>query len=176
MSAVVANLSEFDNYFSFFQIQPQFKIDRQALESAYLTIQKQVHPDLHAGGSDAEKRVSMQMATFANTAYRTLMHPIQRGLYLCSLNGVDPQLETNTAMPAAFLMQQMEWREALDDAIDNPVALDHLSQEVEKSKKSIISEVEQAIDVEKNYEVAAEKLRALLFIDKFSQELEDAIA
>ena len=176
MSAVVANLSEFDNYFTFFQIKPQFKIDRQALESAYLTVQKQVHPDLHAGGSDAEKRVSMQLATFANTAYRTLTHPIQRGLYLCSLNGVDPQLETNTAMPATFLMQQMEWREALDAAMNDSVALDHLSQEVDQTKKSIISEVEQAIDVAQNYELAAEKLRALLFIDKFSQELEDAIA
>ena len=81
MSVVVANLSGFDDYFALFRIKPQFKIDRQALESAYLTVQKQVHPDLHATGSDAEKRVSMQMATLANSAYRTLMNPIQRGLY-----------------------------------------------------------------------------------------------
>jgi molecular chaperone HscB len=172
---VVANPSEFEDYFALFQIKPQFKIDRQALESAYLTVQKQVHPDLHVSGSDAEKRVSMQMATLANTAYRTLGHPIQRGLYLCSRNGVDPQLETNTAMPAAFLMQQMAWRETLDEVRANPVALDQLLDEVELAKKNVLTEVEVAIDVAKDFEMASEKLRALLFIDKFSQELEDAI-
>ena len=176
MSVVVANLSGFDDYFALFQIKPQFKIDRQALESAYLTVQKQVHPDLHAGGSEAEKRVSMQMATLANSAYRTLMNPIQRGLYLCAKNGVDPQLETNTAMPATFLMQQMEWRETLDEARDNPLKLEELYAQVEKTKKEVLLEVEQAIDSQQNFEVAAQKLRALLFIDKFSVELEEAIS
>jgi molecular chaperone HscB len=176
MSVVVANLSGFDDYFALFQIKPQFKIDRQALESAYLTVQKQVHPDLHAGGSEAEKRVSMQMATLANSAYRTLMNPIQRGLYLCAKNGVDPQLETNTAMPATFLMQQMEWRETLDEARDNASKLEELYAQVEKTKREVLLEVEQAIDVQQNFEVAAQKLRALLFIDKFSVELEEAIS
>jgi len=176
MSVVVANLSGFDDYFALFQIKPQFNIDRQALESAYLTVQKQVHPDLHAGGSEAEKRVSMQMATLANSAYRTLMNPIQRGLYLCAKNGVDPQLETNTSMPATFLMQQMEWRETLDEARDNPLKLEELYAQVEKTKKEVLLEVEQAIDGQQNFEVAAQKLRALLFIDKFSVELEEAIS
>lgn len=176
MSVVVANLSGFDDYFALFQIKPQFNIDRQALESAYLTVQKQVHPDLHAAGSDAEKRVSMQMATLANSAYRTLMNPIQRGLYLCTKNGVDPQLETNTAMPASFLMQQMEWRETLDDVRNDVVGLERLYAEVEKTKKAVLKEVEQAIDSENNFELAAQKLRALLFIDKFCVELEEAIS
>jgi molecular chaperone HscB len=176
MSVVVANLSGFDDYFSLFQIKPQFNIDRQALESAYLTVQKQVHPDLHAGGSDAEKRVSMQMATLANSAYRTLMNPIQRGLYLCSKNGVDPQLETNTAMPTSFLMQQMEWRETLDDVRHDSAGLEQLYAEVEEIKKVVLKEVEQAIDNEQNFELAAQKLRALLFIDKFCDELEEAIS
>ena len=146
MSVVVANLSGFDDYFALFRIKPQFKIDRQALESAYLTVQKQVHPDLHATGSDAEKRVSMQMATLANSAYRTLMNPIQRGLYLCSKNGVDPQLETNTAMPASFLMQQMEWRELLGESRNYSEKLDHLYQQVETVRQGLLLEVEMAID------------------------------
>jgi molecular chaperone HscB len=176
MSAVVASLLEFDDYFALFQLKPQFKIDRQALESAYLTVQKQVHPDLHVQGSDAEKRISMQMATLANAAYRTLTNPIQRGLYLCAKNGVDPQLETNTAMPAQFLMQQMEWRESLDEVRDQPNQLDQLYQQVEATRKELLLEVEGAIDQAHNFQLAAEKLRALLFIDKFSVELEDAMS
>jgi molecular chaperone HscB len=176
MSVVVANLSGFDDYFALFQLKPQFKIDRQALESAYLTVQQKVHPDMHAQASDADKRVSMQLSALANSAYRTLMNPIQRGLYMCAKNGVDPQLETNTAMPAQFLMQQMEWRETLDDVRDQPSKLDELYKEVEQTRANLLKEVELAIDGANDFELAAKQLRALLFIDKFSTELEDAIS
>jgi molecular chaperone HscB len=131
---------------------------------------------MHAQGSDSDKRVSMQLSALANSAYRTLMNPIQRGLYMCARNGVDPQLETNTAMPAQFLMQQMEWREALDDVRDQPSKLDDLYKEVEKTRANLLKEVEATIDGANNYELAAKQLRALLFIDKFSAELEDAIS
>ena len=176
MSVVVANLSGFDDYFALFQLKPQFKIDRQALESAYLTVQQKVHPDMHAQASDSDKRVSMQLSALANSAYRTLMNPIQRGLYMCSRNGVDPQLETNTAMPAQFLMQQMEWRETLDDVRDQPSKLDELYKEVEQTRVNLLKEVELAIDEANDFDLAAKQLRALLFIDKFSAELEDAIS
>jgi molecular chaperone HscB len=172
----VANLSGFDDYFALFQLKPQFKIDRQALESAYLTVQQKVHPDVHAQASDSDKRVSMQLSALANSAYRTLMNPIQRGLYMCGRNGVDPQLETNTAMPAQFLMQQMEWRETLDDVRDQPAKLDELYKEVEQTRANLLKEVELAIDGANDFELAAKQLRALLFIDKFSAELEDAIS
>jgi molecular chaperone HscB len=176
MSVVVANLSGFDDYFALFQLKPQFKIDRQALESAYLTVQQKVHPDMHAQASDSDKRVSMQLSALANSAYRTLMNPIQRGLYMCGRNGVDPQLETNTAMPAQFLMQQMEWRETLDDVRDQPSKLDELYKEVEQTRANLLKEVETSIDGANDFELAAKQLRALLFIDKFSAELEDAIS
>ena len=172
----MANLSGFDDYFALFQLKPQFKIDRQALESAYLTVQQKVHPDMHAQASDADKRVSMQLSALANSAYRTLMNPIQRGLYMCAKNSVDPQLETNTAMPAQFLMQQMEWRETLDDVRDQPSKLDELYKEVEQTRANLLKEVELAIDGANDFELAAKQLRALLFIDKFSTELEDAIS
>ena len=172
----MANLSGFDDYFALFQLKPQFKIDRQALESAYLTVQQKVHPDMHAQASDSDKRVSMQLSALANSAYRTLMNPIQRGLYMCSRNGVDPQLETNTAMPAQFLMQQMEWRETLDDVRDQPTELDQLYKEVEQTRANLLKEVELAIDEANDFDLAAKQLRALLFIDKFSAELEDAIS
>ncbi len=176
MSVVVANLSGFDDYFALFQLKPQFKIDRQALESAYLTVQQKVHPDMHAQASDSDKRVSMQLSALANSAYRTLMNPIQRGLYMCSRNGVDPQLETNTAMPAQFLMQQMEWRETLDDVRDQPSELEKLYKEVEQTRVNLLKEVELAIDGANDFDLAAKQLRALLFIDKFGAELEDAIS
>ena len=172
----MANPSASDNYFRFFGLNQQFNIDLPTLEQAYLAIQKEVHPDRHARGSDAEKRLAMQMATFANTALQTLKNPIQRGLYICQLHGVDAKLETNTAMPAAFLMKQMEWRESLDEQAEDVSALDDLMTEVEESKQDTLAEIAQAIDGAKNYVRAAELLRGLLFIDKFAVELDDTIS
>jgi len=172
----VANPSASDNYFRFFGLDQQFNLDLPALDQAYLAVQKEVHPDRHARGSESEQRIAMQMATLANTAYQTLKNPIQRGLYLCHLHGVDAKLETNTAMPAAFLMKQMEWRENLDDHAEDLAALEALMEEVETSKQDILLEVKQALDQARNYVRAAELLRGLLFIDKFAIELDDAIA
>ena len=172
----MANPSAFDDYFRFFGLNQQFKIDLPALDQAYLAIQKEVHPDRHARGSETEQRLAMQMATLANTAFQTLKNPVQRGLYLCQLHGVDAKLETNTAMPAAFLMRQMEWRESLDERAEDLPALEALMEEVEASKQNTLLEITQAIDHASNYERAAELLRGLLFIDKFAFELDDAIA
>ena len=176
MSVVVANPSASDDYFRFFGLNQQFNIDLSVLDQAYLAIQKEVHPDRHARGSDTEQRLAMQMATFVNTAFQTLKNPIQRGLYLCKLHGVDAKLETNTAMPAAFLMKQMEWRERLDEQAEDLPGLEVLMDEVNQVKQETIAEVVQAIDAAKNYVRAAELLRGLLFIDKFAIELDDAIA
>ena len=172
----MANPSASDNYFRFFGLHQQFKLDLPALDQAYLAIQKEVHPDRHARGSDSEQRLAMQMTTLANTAYQTLKNPIERGLYICKLNGVDAKLETNTAMPTAFLMKQMEWRESLDEQAEDLPALEGLMTEVEEAKENTITEISQAIDAAKNYERAAELLRGLLFIDKFAIELDDTIA
>ncbi len=172
----MANLSASDDYFRFFGLGQQFNLDLAALDRAYLAIQKEVHPDRHARGSDTEQRLAMQMATLANTAFQTLKNPIQRGLYLCQLHGVDARLETNTAMPTAFLMQQMEWRESLEEQEGKLNALEALADEVNRSKRKALSEIALVIDSEKNYERAAELLRGLLFIDKFALELDDAIS
>ena len=172
----MVNPSASDDYFRFFGLEQQFNLDLSALEQAYLAIQKEVHPDRHARGSDTEQRLAMQMATLANTALQTLKNPVQRGLYLCQLHGVDARLETNTAMPAAFLMKQMEWRESLEDQEEDLVALESLAEEVDQSKRDTLAEIMQAIDKAKNFNRAAELLRGLLFIDKFALELDDAIS
>ncbi|MEY4495694.1 MAG: hypothetical protein RL744_758 [Pseudomonadota bacterium] len=172
----MVNPSASDDYFRFFGLEQQFNLDLSALDQAYLAIQKEVHPDRHARGSDTEQRLAMQMATLANTAFQTLKNPIQRGLYLCQLNGVDARLETNTAMPAAFLMKQMEWRESLEDQDEDLGALETLAEEVDQAKRDTLAEIAQAIDAAQNYERAAELLRGLLFIDKFALELDDAIS
>ena len=171
----MANLSASDNYFTFFGLTPGFVFDTSVLDQAYLAIQKEVHPDRHASGSDAEQRLAMQMATYANGAYRTLKDPIARGLYLCQLHGVEANLETNTAMPVQFLMKQMEWREALDDHADDLESLEGLAVEVEKVRDESLLALTDAFE-QSAFTQAVDILRGLLFINKFASELDDAIA
>ena len=173
---VVANHSASEDYFQFFGLSPQFSLDLAQLDQAYLAIQKEIHPDRHSQGSDSEQRIAMQMATLANTAHQTLKHPIQRGLYLCKLHGVEANLETNTAMPTEFLLQQMAWRDSLEESADDFAELDALTTEVDAAYKAALVELAEAMDRTHNYQRAAELLRGLLFIDKFATELDDAIA
>src|SRR5947209_6080946 len=104
------------NCFELFGLQPGFELDAKALEVAYREIQSRVHPDRFAHAGDAERRASLQWTTRVNEAYRVLKNPVQRASHLLSLHGVDVAFETNTAMPAQFLMQQMELRESLENA------------------------------------------------------------
>src|ERR1044072_917959 len=104
------------SHFELFGLPIAFGLDQEALEKAYREIQAQVHPDRFAHAGDAERRASLQWTTRVNEAYRALKNPVQRASHLLELHGVDVAFETNTAMPAEFLMEQMELREALEGA------------------------------------------------------------
>src|SRR5687767_2342346 len=125
------------NHFELFHLPQRFAVDPAALDAAYREVQNRVHPDKFTTATDTEKRVAMQWATRANEAYQTLKSPFRRAAYLCELNGIDLQTESNTAMPADFLMQQMEWREALEEArAENDLsALEALDGEMREVRK-----------------------------------------
>jgi len=160
------------NHFELFQLPQKFAVDAAALDAAYRDVQARVHPDKYVNASDAEKRVAMQWATRANEAYQTLKNPQKRAQYLCELNGVDLQIESNTAMPMAFLMQQMEWREELADARagKDADALDSLDQQLRRARKSRLAEIEQQLDAA-DFHAAAQGVRALMFLEKFGEEV-----
>ena len=160
------------NHFDLFQLPATFALDANALDAAYRDVQGQVHPDRFVNATDAEKRVAMQWATRANEAYQTLKNPQQRARYLCELHGVDLETESNTAMPMAFLMQQMEWREELDDAkagksIDG---LEQLDTAVAKERTVRLADIGTQLDAG-DYTSAAQGVRALMFLEKLKQEI-----
>ena len=160
------------NHFELFQLPTTFAVDLDALDKAFRDVQGQVHPDRFVNATAAEKRVAMQWATRANEAYTTLKHPQKRAQYLCELHGVDLKTESNTAMPMDFLMQQMEWREALGEAraARDAEALDELDADVKAARKVKLAQIGLQLDAG-DYEHAAQGVRALMFLDKFSDEL-----
>jgi molecular chaperone HscB len=169
-------LTSSGNQFELFGLQPAFALDTEALERAYREIQSQVHPDRFAHAGDAERRASLQWTTRVNEAYRVLKSPVQRASHLLSLHGVDVAFETNTAMPSQFLMQQMELRETLEDAVatKNVPALASLQSKLEDDKAALEREIGAAIDVEKDYPRAAGLVRELQFLEKLEAEIDAA--
>jgi molecular chaperone HscB len=113
----------------------------------------------------------MQWAVRVNQGYQRLKSPLQRGAYLCELAGVPVAAESNTAMPAAFLMQQMQWREALDEA-DTAPAVQALDDEVAAQQRQLQAEVEAALDQRQDPTAAAALVRALMFTTKFRADID----
>ncbi len=163
------------NHFELFHLPQRFAVDPAALDKAYREVQNQVHPDKFAGATDTEKRVAMQWATRANEAYQTLKNPFKRAAYLCELNGIDLQTESNTAMPREFLMQQMEWREMLEDAkaAADLDALDKLDRELRSMRNDEVAHVGQLLDAG-DFAAAAQSVRQLMFLEKFGAEVHAA--
>lgn len=160
------------NHFELFHLPQRFAIDLTMLDEAYREVQNQVHPDKFATAPDAERRVAMQWATRANEAYHTLKSPFKRAAYLCELHGVDLETESNTAMPREFLMQQMEWREALDEARDGRdlAALEDLADELQATVKRQLVRIGGQIEG-MDFESAAQGVRQLMFLEKFGSEV-----
>ncbi|RJF98267.1 Fe-S protein assembly co-chaperone HscB [Noviherbaspirillum saxi] len=161
------------NHFELFHLPQKFAIDMAALDSAFHEVQNRVHPDKFINAGDTEKRVAMQWATRANEAYRTLRNPFKRAAYLCELNGVDLQIQSNTAMPRDFLMQQMEWRDELEEAkADRDLAaLEGLESDLRAARKKKLSDIAALLDAD-DFVAAAQGVRQLMFLEKFGEEVE----
>ena len=166
-----------DNDFVLFGLPEQFALDRADLDARWRKLQASAHPDKFAADGAASKRLAMQWSVRINEAYRRLREPLSRAGYLCELRGAPIDAERNTAMPAAFLMQQMGWREALDDARNDADALAALGAEVRRTEQELLHQVARLLDDEHTPMAAAERVRALMFIQKFrrdvSQRLEE---
>ena len=166
-----------DNDFVLFGLPEQFALDRADLDARWRKLQASAHPDKFAADGAASKRLAMQWSVRINEAYRRLREPLSRAGYLCELRGAPIDAERNTAMPAAFLMQQIGWREALDDARNDADALAALGAEVRRTEQELLHQVARLLDDEHTPMAAAERVRALMFIQKFrrdvSQRLEE---
>jgi len=163
------NLSSDD--FELFGIPRRFEQDRSALDARWRALQAEVHPDRFAAEGAAAQRVAVQWAVRVNEAYQRLKDPLRRAAYLCELGGVPVNAEDNTAMPPAFLMQQLECREALDEA-DTDAQVEALAKEVETRHRAALDEIAVTIDGCGDWAAAAQQVRALMFIERFAEDVD----
>lgn len=164
------------NHFELFGLEPAYALEPERLERAYREIQAKIHPDRFAHAGDAERRASMQWTTRVNEAYRMLRDPTLRARYLLEQNGVDVALETNTAMPAEFLIRQMEQREALELAAAerDAGALARTRTALRIEKRELQEAIAEQIDARRDFARAADLVRKLMFLDKLDAEIDAA--
>ncbi len=162
------------NDFELFGLEPRFAQDRSAIDARWKDLQREAHPDKFAAQGGAAQRLAMQWSVRINEAYQRLKDPLKRAAYLCELNGAPVNAESNTAMASAFLMQQMEWREALDDA-NITRDLEVLELQVNASKREVLDKCEQLLDQTKDYPQAVQQVRALMFIARFAADVQSRL-
>ncbi len=165
------------NFFQLFDIPPVYEVDLDKIKQLYVTLQSRLHPDNFAMGSDMEKRLSMQQTSHLNEAMQTLKDPVLRAAYLLKLNAIDINLENETTMDAAFLMQQLALRESLEEikhsalpAQEGLDKLDRIYRDVNEKIKMVMADFSASFDAGK-FDEAREWLRKLQFLQKAKKEV-----
>lgn len=166
-----------DDFYALFGLPQGLVVDLVALDAAYHDLLARVHPDRHARASDLERRLAMQWTTRVNEAYSTLKKPLSRAIYLLSLRGMDVRAESNTAMNPEFLAEQMDWREAVADAVaaSDRGEIERIAAQLRDTGQRLESEIELSFDNGPSLEHVGELVRRMMFVEKLQQGIDDAL-
>lgn len=162
------------NDFELFGLPVAFMLDRDSLDERWKMLQREAHPDRHAAADAQTQRQAMQWSVRINEAYQRLKDPLKRAAYLCELHGVPIEAESNTRMPAEFLMQQMAWREALEEA-SSLQELERMADEVDRTRRQMLDDARRMADEQQDFAALARQVRALMFVERFVRDIEGRI-
>lgn len=123
------------DYFTLFGLHRIYPQDLAKIKQTYLALQQKAHPDKHIDGSLIEKQLAVEYAAFINDGFRTLIDPLKRAVYLLKLHGVDAIAETQTSFPMDFLMEQISFREVLENIAADP------------QQQKVLSDMQHEIDI-----------------------------
>jgi molecular chaperone HscB len=160
-----------DDDFTLLGLPQRFAQDRALVDTRWRELQGQVHPDRFAAEGAAAQRIAMQWAVRVNEAYQRIKDPLKRAAYLCELNGAPINSESNTAMPPGFLVQQMDWREALDEA-SSLSDVEALADNVATHRKQALVQLQATLDQQSDFSAAAQQVRALMFVERFADDVD----
>ena len=167
-----------DDDFTLFDLPRRYALTAAELDGRWRDLQSQVHPDRFASEGAVAQRMAMQWSVRVNEAYRRLKDPLSRAAYLCQLQGVDPAGQARGGLPPALLMQQMQWREALEEASDG-AALTALNDEVTLARKQLFEALPQQLGDRgpelQDWQAGAATVNALMFVSRFQRDLEERI-
>lgn len=163
-----------NNPFALFDLPVAFQVDSALLNERYLALQKSLHPDNFSAASAQEQRLAIQKSAEINDALHILKDPITRADSIIAINtGETENPEEKSNNDIDFLMQQMEWRETLEN-IENRQDTDELTafaKEINQTRHAILSELSTALDAQQ-WDIARAITDKLRFIKKLQAEIE----
>jgi molecular chaperone HscB len=157
--------------FELFALDRRFALDAALLDERRRALQARTHPDKFSAQGAAAQRIALQWSVRVNEAHERLKDPLRRAAYLCELRGQRIDAQTNTAMPAVFLTQQIELREALDDA-RRADEVQSLSAQLAAQRHSALQRLEFLLDEQGDTASAAQEVRALMFVERFAADID----
>jgi molecular chaperone HscB len=165
------------SYFAVLELEVRFALDAEQIERAYRALAARVHPDRYATASANEQRHAMALAADANEAYRTLKKPAPRATHLLRLRGIEATAQSSAVTPA-FLMEQMELREAIASAKSarDASALHDLQNTTRARFNDLIARLTTQLDINQDNAAAARTVQELMFVEKLGADLDDAHA
>lgn len=161
-----------ENYFQLFNLPEQYFLDESALRGVYRELQRKTHPDKFADASKQEQLLAVQYAATINDAYDVLTSPLKRAMYMLTLRGVDLD-EQGGSMDPAFLMEQMELREELEQAVhatDPEAELEKVSEHLESELNALQGTFNAQIGGDLSG--AEETVKKMQFLVKLESEVE----
>jgi len=113
----ILSLGRHGDYFRFLGVPRKLNIDTADLEQRFRALSRQFHPDYFYNATPAERRASLERASYLNDAYRTVRQPIARVEYLLQLEGLAPRSpeEAGKQVPPALFEEVFALNEELDE-------------------------------------------------------------
>lgn len=165
----IQNVDKKANYFKIFNVKEGFSVNTIELADKFKVLQGRLHPDKFSGKSELEQKYSLECSSFLNIAYKTLLHPLERGEYLLNLNNQEVS-ETGMDMGRNFLMEVMEINEALAEP---QLDMEQLKQINDENKTKIKETLEHLTRVFSDNNL--EKAKVLLAKLKYFVNIENKI-
>lgn len=165
------------NYFELFGLPARFELDVDELTRRYKQSQREVHPDRFVSCGETEQRIAMQKASLLNEAYKTLRQPLERAAYLLELVGIDVKSSQGVQLEPEFLMEQMEFREAMQSlgGTAEPLReLEALQRQIDGKTATLFEICKQTL-YRRDYSAAAETVRKLQFYNKLQHEADELV-
>jgi molecular chaperone HscB len=140
----VLSLGRQGDYFAFLGVPRRLRVNGAELERRFRSLSRQFHPDYFYNASPAERRASLERASYLNDAYRTLHQPITRIAYLLELEGFGAAAtggQGAPTVPPSLLEEVFELNEELDAVRDLKVSgapEDEWKRRLEAARKPIV--------------------------------------
>ncbi|MBD1554416.1 co-chaperone HscB [Pseudomonas typographi] len=159
-------------HYALFDLKPAFRLDLEQLAVRYRELARGVHPDRFADAPEREQRQALEQSAALNEAYQTLKSAPRRARYLLAISGHEVPQEITVQDPV-FLLQQMQWREELEELQEN-ADIDGIvpfKKRLKAAQASLEDDFAGCWDNPAEHEQAERLMRRMQFLDKLGQEV-----